>query len=155
MRIYAGVALLVGLGIAAGTPEEVAKVERQRLQGTWVAVAVEYDGKAVEPFRGANVSFAGDVVTLRADGKEQKGTYTLDPTQRPKAIDLALAGPGGKKEIARGRYRLRGNDLTLCVGVFARAVTKDGETAAETPSERPAALGSRAGMLMTLRREAK
>ena len=34
MRASAGFALLVGLGIAAGAPDEAAKAERQRLQGT-------------------------------------------------------------------------------------------------------------------------
>src|SRR5262249_4862043 len=52
----------------------------------------------------------GTVVVKQKGKKDQKGTYRLDPTKKPGAIDLVKEG--GKTLL--GLYRLEGDHLTIC-----------------------------------------
>jgi uncharacterized protein (TIGR03067 family) len=77
--------------------------EMAKFQGTWRQIAHERDGVADPPEeRGwePRVTFTGDtfVVTL-ADGTIAiQGTYRLDPTQEPKAMDVTdTFGPDAGK----------------------------------------------------------
>ena len=99
-------------------PDAVAE-EMEKLQGTWRQIAHERDGVADPPEeRGwePRVTFTGDtfVVTL-ADGTTAiKGTFKLDPTQEPKAVDWTdTFGPdAGKTFLAI--YSLDGDRLVFC-----------------------------------------
>lgn len=49
-------------------------------------------------------------------GREMTGTFSLDPTAKPKAIDLTLTRPDGQEENVFGLYELNGDTLKLCFG---------------------------------------
>ena len=93
--------------------------EMEKFQGTWRQIAHERDGAPDPPDeRGwePRVTFAGDtfVVTL-ADGTTAiKGTFKVDPTQEPKAVDWTdTFGPdAGKTFLAI--YILEGDRLVFC-----------------------------------------
>src|SRR5262249_19026233 len=66
--------------------------EMEKFQGTWRQIAHERDGVADPPDeRGwePRVTFTGDtfMVTLADGSTAIKGTFKLDPTQEPKAVD--------------------------------------------------------------------
>ncbi len=46
-------------------------------------------------------------------GRRKKGTFKLDPSKKPKAMDLTLEKKG-KKETALFIYELDGDNLKLC-----------------------------------------
>jgi uncharacterized protein (TIGR03067 family) len=93
--------------------------EMEKFQGTWRQIAHERDGVPDPPDeRGwePRVTFAGDtfVVTLADRTTAIKGTFRLDPTQEPKAVDWTdTFGPdAGKTFLAI--YSLEGDRLVFC-----------------------------------------
>ena len=89
----------------------LARKDLAKLQGTWHYAA----GTRV-----ADLVVSDDGFTIRfKNGDVYAGTFRLDPTHRPKAIDLTIAdGPDrhmGKESL--GLYVLDGHRLELCPGV--------------------------------------
>jgi uncharacterized protein (TIGR03067 family) len=91
------------------------KTDRERLQGTWLGVSLEDEGKKVPEkevkAKGFEMVFAGNKVTIPIKGESKEFEYKLDPAKNPKQIDLLL----GKGKTARGIYLLEGDTLKLCV----------------------------------------
>jgi uncharacterized protein (TIGR03067 family) len=89
------------------------KTDKDRLQGTWVAVSINARGKDVPAEQAGTfrITFAGDRMKthrLLEDAKEIP--YRLDPEQTPKAIDFQpVPGPG------LGIYAFDGDKLLLCI----------------------------------------
>ena len=93
--------------------------EMEKFQGTWRQIAHERGGVADPPDEQGwepRVTFTGDtfVVTL-ADGRTAiKGTFKLDPTQQPKAVDWTdTLGPDAGKTFP-AIYSLEGDRLVFC-----------------------------------------
>jgi uncharacterized protein (TIGR03067 family) len=88
--------------------EEAARRDRERLQGTWSFVS----GK-----REAQLLISGDHFTMRfRNGDIYVGTYTVDPTHRPRAMDLVIHdGPEAYRgKTALAIYELDGEHLIWC-----------------------------------------
>jgi RNA polymerase sigma factor (sigma-70 family) len=85
-----------------------------RLQGPWTMIEVTINGLVLPPagfqlhFEGNSCQFVGP------RGEASKMTFTLDPTRRPKEIDLTLSPEGSP---ALGIYELSGDELRLCYHV--------------------------------------
>jgi uncharacterized protein (TIGR03067 family) len=116
-------------------PDAVAE-EMEKLQGTWRQIAHERDGVADPPEeRGwePRVTFTGDtfVVTLADGSTPIKGTFKVDPTREPKALDLTdtFGADAGKTFLAI--YALEGDRLIFC--------------AADASQERPTAFRTQPG----------
>ena len=65
-----------------------------------------------DELKDVKVIFQGNMMTLQY-GKEEKGTFKLDPSKKPKAMDVTLERKG-KKETALFIYELNGDNLKLC-----------------------------------------
>src|SRR5947207_11707001 len=108
------------MGNTGATSRSVAVAEEMRkFQGTWRQVAWEKDGvpePSEEQGWEPRVTFTGDtfVVTLADGSTAIKGTFQLDPTREPKAVDWTdTFGPdAGKTFLAI--YSLEGNRLVFC-----------------------------------------
>jgi RNA polymerase sigma factor (sigma-70 family) len=91
------------------------KTDKDSLQGAWIPVSAEEDGKKIPEdvikARNFEMVFTEDKVTLPIKGDSQEAGYKLDPTKKPKQIDLLL----GEGKTAKGIYLLEGDTLTLCV----------------------------------------
>jgi RNA polymerase sigma factor (sigma-70 family) len=97
---------------------EKAKSDKDKLQGTWVAVSGEAGGKKApdEFIQKCQVVIAGDKITLAGlvRGEKEKGvegTFKLDPATKPKAIDIGLTN----REDALGIYEVAGDTLKICL----------------------------------------
>jgi RNA polymerase sigma-70 factor (ECF subfamily) len=92
--------------VAAG--DEKPKSDKELIQGTWIAVSGEQDGKEIPQERLKDkLIFTEDKVTLERAGDERReGTYTIDPEKKPKELDLTY---GGKTYM--GIYELKGTTL--------------------------------------------
>jgi uncharacterized protein (TIGR03067 family) len=93
--------------------------EMEKFQGTWRQIAHERGGVADPPDEQGwepRVTFTGDtfVVTLTDGSTAIKGTFKLDPTRQPKAVDWTdTFGPdAGKTFLAI--YSLDGDRLVFC-----------------------------------------
>ncbi len=103
--------------VVAQTPEDRLKREEQKLAGVWRVTGMQAEG-TILPLRQVpdlKLTFKkGKFTAQLAREKPQEGTYKLDPSKKPKTIDLNRDnGPEkGKKQV--GIYELIGNLLPIC-----------------------------------------
>jgi uncharacterized protein (TIGR03067 family) len=113
---------VVALLVAADAPRDDGKKEADRLQGTWKAVAVEENGKAVtgDVSRDCRLVVTGDkaVMKTRVDDQFKDVTYQLklDPASEPKGIDLIPVSDAGPVQAVRGVYQLDKDVLKIRLG---------------------------------------
>jgi uncharacterized protein (TIGR03067 family) len=91
-----------------GVREDAARKDRERLQGVWSFVS----GR-----REAELLISGDHFTMRfRTGDVYVGRYTVDPTHKPRAMDLLIEeGPEGYRgKTARAIYELDSDYLLWC-----------------------------------------
>ncbi len=111
--------LAAGLCLAADTPRDGPRKELDSLQGTWKAVVVEENGRAVseEAARDFRLILSGDRAKLhsRVDDQPKDMTYRvkLDPTTEPKTIDLVPEGRTGPDATVHGVYQLEKDVLKV------------------------------------------
>src|SRR6516164_5452340 len=94
--------LVAGALCAAGSGgQEKGKSDEDKIQATWTLVSLERMGMEVtEDFvKDAKVVFAAGKVKVQTQGKEMELTYKLDPSKKPRQIDVTETGDDGKERI--------------------------------------------------------
>jgi uncharacterized protein (TIGR03067 family) len=95
---------------------KVFKMELEKLAGTWQLVAQEKDGVLAPEadVEQTKIIIKGDKFTVEQGGKTvEEGWACIDPTRKPKLIDIYPTKPEGKVEM--GIYEWDGNDkLRVC-----------------------------------------
>jgi uncharacterized protein (TIGR03067 family) len=141
--LAAGVLVAVTRLLLAGDApkEDAAKKDQDRLQGTWVVVAAERDGRPLDRIKGGKLMIDGNGFVIQtASGAELKGTFMLDPTKKPKAMDLQHDAGLLRDKTWKAIYQVDGGDLKIC---YAEA-----DSGKDRPTEFTTALGS--GFLLTV-----
>jgi uncharacterized protein (TIGR03067 family) len=117
-----GLALLFALTtpLAAGDAgDEAIKKERKRYEGTWQVVMLEVAGNKVAEQDAKKIT-----VINEADGKWSieaagqviaRGTSVLDPTKKPKTVDLTATEGDNKGKTSLGIYELDDDTRKVCV----------------------------------------
>lgn len=94
---------------------EAIQAEHKRFEGTWKFVSMEIAGKVIPEadMKDSRLVFEAD--RFRSLGREEApGRYAIDPTARPKTIDIAVeVGPGRTMKIL-GIYELEGDTYRIC-----------------------------------------
>jgi uncharacterized protein (TIGR03067 family) len=107
--------LVVGSFLAVNDPQvDVAKEEMAKFQGNWSFVSMEVQGekKPDEEFRKFTVVLEGDQWTVSVgETIAAQTTFRLDPTRKPKTIDLIDMAKG---RVIRGIYSLEADTLRVC-----------------------------------------
>jgi uncharacterized protein (TIGR03067 family) len=120
--------------------------EMSKFQGTWKQVTWEKDGitePAQEQGWEPRATFVGNtfVVTLADGSIAIKGTFKLDPTRNPKAVDWTdTFGPDAGKTFP-AIYCLDGDRLVFCV--------------ADEGEERPTEFRTRPGLVLRVNQREK
>jgi uncharacterized protein (TIGR03067 family) len=113
--LFVCLGLLLG-GVAFGR-EDAAK-DREKLQGLWQAVHLEYQGKKAPPKEVEMfvIRIKGDKLTFGPGADDRTSTFFLDPTKKPKAMDLRPEdGPAKGKRLPVAIYAIEGDTLKLCL----------------------------------------
>jgi uncharacterized protein (TIGR03067 family) len=120
------------LFVAAVHAQDDAKKELAKLEGKWTVTAAERDGKADDTLKGAVRVNSGDKYTLAMKGgKPFGGTYKIDPTKKPKTMDMMPTDGRYKDKTLLAIYELDGDTMKVCF--------------AEPGKERPTEFSSKPG----------
>ena len=126
MRFPTAVGVLVacGLTVAAPLPKTKEKPKDQdAIQGVWQLDKFDIGGAGQVPpgIESVRFTFKDGKLTVSRNGMEdaKQGEYKLDPTAKPKAIDLVE--PNGSRNTP-GIYELDGDTLKICIAEGQNAV---------------------------------
>ncbi len=117
-----------GLLLGADAPkDEAVKQELQKLKGEWEMTAMTFDGQeapeqTLKAFR-RKIDGNKYTVDIDKDGNNSKveGTLTLDPTKKPKTVDIET--DDGTKVL--GIYELEGDTHKICLAPAGQDRPKD------------------------------
>src|SRR5262245_15548082 len=102
--------MTVALLGAADAPKDEIKNETAKFQGTWKAVSIERDGEKAMPneqLKRLTLVIEGDKRTIKVgDEVVSLGTFRLDPSQKPKAIDVTVSEGPLQGRTLRGVYEI-------------------------------------------------
>jgi len=88
------------------------------IQGTWKVVGGEENGKAVALPAGVEMAsvFTATEYSLLFNGQaKEKGTFKLDASASPKALEFTITDGADKGKTQLGIYELNGDTLRLCI----------------------------------------
>jgi uncharacterized protein (TIGR03067 family) len=139
--------LAIGLLLAADNPK---KKDLDKLQGTWAAATIEYNGEKVlgDLVKDLKVVVDGDTMTIKSEAPEVekygKATLKIDPSTMPKVVDVSITKGDEKGRTFEAIYEVDKDEWRLCLKPFGR--------------ERPAKFESKADsgdVLIVFKREKK
>src|SRR5262245_45313002 len=120
MRRYMLLFAIAGLLVAADTKDD-AKDDPKRIQGTWSLVAMETNGEKAPEERikkeASKLVISADKITVRRADRADKPlefAYKIDPTKKPKTMDVIFGDGPRKGETQHGIYELDGDTLKVC-----------------------------------------
>jgi uncharacterized protein (TIGR03067 family) len=102
------------LALAPTRVDDQAKKDREMLQGEWTLVSGERNGEPIpeDLVKSLKRTIKGDTFTVTRDDQPlAKGTFTLDPSKKPKAYDFKLEG---MDNTMHGIYELESDTFKLC-----------------------------------------
>jgi uncharacterized protein (TIGR03067 family) len=104
-------ALLIVLSGVSGDE----KKDEEKIQGHWIVVSREFIGKKTPEaeLKALKVTIKDGTITMDDGKQKEKIPYKLDPSKKPKSIDLANTGIESK-ETSLGIYELDGDTLKIC-----------------------------------------
>ena len=117
MRLFSLLALL-GLALPLGAEPPKEMTDQERLQGEWVMVGLDVREESVpaEKLAGTTLIIKKDKYTTVVKKKEYPVTFTLDPKQDPKHIDMLIPNDSGTPQLSKGIYKIEGDKLIICRG---------------------------------------
>jgi uncharacterized protein (TIGR03067 family) len=123
-----GVAVLAIVSLSAavrsqaadgGAKEEAVAKDLQALKGTWKLSSREMDGKkfSEEEIKNviATIDGSGTFSCRRGDKVVDAGSVKLDPTTKPKAMEVTFTEGEHKGQTALGIYEIEGDTFRACV----------------------------------------
>jgi uncharacterized protein (TIGR03067 family) len=130
---------LVAVLLLAAAPAPKEDDEAKKLQGAWQAVTYEAAGMPQQDVaEKVACTCEKDVFTFQYEGKViWKATFKLDPSKKPKAIDMTITEGPNKGQAIVGIYEVDKDALKWCTAIA-------GDT------ERPKEFGSQAGSNVAL-----
>jgi uncharacterized protein (TIGR03067 family) len=105
-----------------GTKLKATLAELKKFEGTWKFVSVEVEGDEVpeERFADDRLVIKGRQFRSSAGGKTNHGVFKIDPTAKPKTIDLTFTDGPGKDQTQKGIYELEGDTQKICFSLPGR-----------------------------------
>ena len=107
------------LPILADPPQDDAvKKELKKLEGSWATVFIEAAGQKVtdeDKIKTRKLTTKGNKYTLKVGDETVQGTIEINPTKKPKTIDVKPDSGSNKGKTLRGIYELDGDNLKICL----------------------------------------
>jgi uncharacterized protein (TIGR03067 family) len=147
-----GVGLVfVGVGALLAADEakdEAIKKDRKKYEGTWQVVSLEVDGNKAAEEDAQKITVINEADgkwAIEVEGKVvARGTSVIDPTKKPRTVDLTATEGESSGKTALGIYEFGDDTRTVCLAQVGK----------ERPTEFAAPSGS-GHILAVLRRVKK
>jgi uncharacterized protein (TIGR03067 family) len=124
MRLHAflGFALLfvvTSLTAAGDDKDKAIKEDRKKYEGTWQVSSLEVDGNKSAEEDAKKITVINDADgkwAIEVEGKViARGTSEIDPTKKPRTVDLMVTEGDGKGQTALGIYELGDDTRKVCL----------------------------------------
>jgi uncharacterized protein (TIGR03067 family) len=101
--------------------EDEAKKDLEKLQGSWTMAALEVDGKPVpeEKLKSSTLTIKKDKYIIKVGDSTHETTIKLDPSKKPKEIDMTFTEGPNKDKTLKGIYDIDGDTFKMCRGLTA------------------------------------
>jgi len=112
------IALFIAGSFGVAGAEDDAKKEAKKFAGTWVGTSSVDRGQEVpeEQIKKLQLVFTGDKFEVSdGDTNVMKGNFVVDPSKKPKAIDLKSTEGRHQGETTEGIYEWDGDNLKICL----------------------------------------
>lgn len=118
----------------AAPPEAAVKAELEKLEGNWKMQSVEVDGVKLpaDQVREMRLAFKDGKFTSYMGAQKQIGTIAVDPTKKPKTMDIVPSDGPDKGKTRATIYLLQGNTLKICGSELDKQRPADFETTDKT-----------------------
>jgi uncharacterized protein (TIGR03067 family) len=122
--------LLVVFLLGADAKDDAVKKDLDKMQGTWNIVSLVADGKEApaRELKIISLTIKGDQSTFVNGDKMSKGTYKLDPSKQPKALDIVLTEGSAKGKTLFAIYDFEGEQLRICYHLKERPTAFESKT---------------------------
>lgn len=120
MRTKLLTVLVIGLLLAADDPKKPAQDQLKTFSGSWAVTGMEFNGQKAPPdfLKDFKLIFEGEKMTFSTPGSKREGTFRIDSTKKPAALDFIPSEGADKGMTEKGIYALEGETLKI-------ALTKD------------------------------
>lgn len=110
--------ILLGLVVPLAAQDPKEPTDQDQLQGEWALVGLDVREKLVpaEKLAGTTLVIKKDRYTTIVKKKEYPASFTLDPKQDPKHIDMLIPDDSGTPQLSKGIYKIEGDKLIICRG---------------------------------------
>jgi uncharacterized protein (TIGR03067 family) len=117
MKLRSVVLVAVGLMLAADKPADEIKKELKKFEGTWKIVSVEAEGEKLptDMFKDSKLVLKDDQFTFTEGKTVSKGTFKVDPSKKPKTIDIKFTEGPEKGQTLMGIYEIDGDTYKVCL----------------------------------------
>jgi uncharacterized protein (TIGR03067 family) len=97
--------------------EAAVKKDLEKLQGNWIVVSMEMDGKFMSPEARQKVklSIDGENYVFKNGDGGNAGLYKIDPTRNPKELSIVIGGGDEKGKVYLAIYKIEGDTMTQCM----------------------------------------
>jgi uncharacterized protein (TIGR03067 family) len=126
--------------VVVQSPDEAAKAEMKKMEGTWRIVSAISDGKPQpdDRLKAITIAIKADGTWVENDGKETfESTFTVDPAKSPKTANFVNKSGNMKGITCLEIYEIDGDTMKMC---FVSV-----PTGKESTKERPSKFASEAG----------
>jgi uncharacterized protein (TIGR03067 family) len=128
MQFVVKMVLLAGPLLAAEAPkEDAAKKDLEKMQGHWALISLEEKGKTATEARRQEwkLSLDGDQYTFTIGDVTAKGVYKLDPTKKPKELDIVVKDGPDKGRTKPAIYEFDADNIKMAVADTGTERPKD------------------------------
>jgi len=120
MTRYGMTFLAIGLFVFASQAKADDKADKEKFQGEWSLVTLEENGESQkiteESDHYIKLKIEGDKFMVGLKNGDHDATFAVDPSKKPKTIDVTLKGGDQDGKVMKGFYELDCDTLKNCIG---------------------------------------
>ncbi len=132
---FAVLFVVTGLTAAGDDKDKAVKEDRKKYEGTWQVISLEVDGNRSPEDDAQKITVVNEADgkwAVEVEGKViARGTSEIDPTKKPKTVDLTMTEGDEKGKTFLGIYEFKDDTRKVCL--------------AQPGKERPAEFAAPAG----------